>query len=121
MIPFWLTRPTAGLIPTTPLAEEGQMMEPSVSVPTATGVRPAATATADPLEEPPGDLSRTCGWRHGRPRPLHPPDDREERKLAHSLRFVLPSMSIPAARRRATSGAWGGGEPHPTRHEPARV
>jgi hypothetical protein len=41
------------------LADEGQIMEPSVSVPTATGIRPAATATADPLEEPQGDLSST--------------------------------------------------------------
>src|ERR1700682_2612241 len=121
MIPFWLTRPTAGLIPTPPLAEEGQMMEPSVSVPTATGVRPAATATADPLEEPQGDLSRTCGLRHCRPRPLHPPDDREERKLAHSLRFVLPSMSIPAARRRATSGASAGAGTPMRASEPAVV
>src|SRR5487761_554891 len=80
-------------------------MEPSVSDPTATGCRPAATVTADPLEEPQGDLSSTYGLRHCRPRPLHPPDDREERKFAHSLRFVLPSRSMPAARRRATNGA----------------
>src|SRR5258706_12677981 len=105
MIPTGQISPGPGLRPTTPLADDGQTIEPSVSVPTATGTRPAATATADPLEEPQGERSRTCGLRHCRPRPLQPLADRLERKLAHSLRFVLPSRSIPAARRRATSGA----------------
>src|SRR5665213_1210151 len=121
MIPSWLTRPTAGLMPTTPLADEGQMMDPSVSVPTATGVRPAATATADPLEEPQGERSRTCGLRHWRPRALQPPDDRDDRKLAHSLRLVLPSRSMPAARRRATIGASTGAGAPASASDPAVV
>src|SRR6266851_7930539 len=121
IIPCWLTRPTAGLIPTTPLADEGQIMEPSVSVPTATGIRPAATATADPLDEPHGDLSSTWGLRHCRPRALHPLDAREERKLAHSLRLVLPSRSMPAARRRATRGASAGAGTPTRASEPAVV
>ena len=32
----------------------GRRTEPPVSVPIATGARPAATATPEPLEEPPG-------------------------------------------------------------------
>src|SRR5258708_20830066 len=119
MIPTWLISPTPGLMPTTPLADDGQTIEPSVSVPTATGTRPAATATADPLEEPQGERSGTCGLRHCRPRPLQPLADRLERKLAHSLRFVLPSRSIPAARRRATSGASAGARAPPTPRGPA--
>ncbi|CAB4655246.1 unannotated protein [freshwater metagenome] len=47
------TRPTVGLIPTQPLREAGQIIEPSVSVPTAKVIKPAATAAPDPDEEPP--------------------------------------------------------------------
>src|SRR5580700_10474557 len=104
-IPEVLTLPTVGLNPTTPFSDDGLTTEPSVSVPTATRVRPAATATADPELEPDGDRSRTCGFKVCRPRALHPLDDRVERKLAHSLRLVLPRMTIPALRRRVTSGA----------------
>ena len=43
---------------------------------------------------------RTCP-----PRLDHPLEDRVERKLAHSLRLLLPRMTGPAARRRATMGA----------------
>ena len=39
------------------------------------------------------------------PRPLQPLVDRDDRKLAHSLRFVLPRMTAPAARRRPTTNA----------------
>ena len=43
-----------GLIPTMPLTEEGQTIEPSVSVPTATAHRLAETATPEPELEPHG-------------------------------------------------------------------
>src|SRR5947208_11297586 len=39
------------------------------------------------------------------PRALQPLEECVERKFAHSLRFVLPRITAPAARRRATSGA----------------
>ena len=42
------TSPTVGLMPTMPLAKAGTRIEPAVSVPIATGQRPAATAAADP-------------------------------------------------------------------------
>src|ERR1700691_996739 len=42
MMPLRETRPMVGLIPTRPLALEGQTMEPSVSDPTATTAMPAA-------------------------------------------------------------------------------
>ena len=48
------TRPTVGLNPTTPLTEAGQVIDPSVSVPIVTGVRPSATAAPLPDDDPQG-------------------------------------------------------------------
>jgi hypothetical protein len=39
-----------------PARVHGVIKEPHVSVPNATGANPALTATADPVDEPPGDL-----------------------------------------------------------------
>src|SRR4051812_21994416 len=47
-----LTRPTVGFSPTIPLIAEGQVTEPSVSVPIASRTSPAATAAPDPLDDP---------------------------------------------------------------------
>src|SRR5262245_11428707 len=55
---------------------------------------PAATAAADPEEEPPGVCSRLRGLRV-----------REGVKLASSVVTVLPRMTAPAARRAATQAA----------------
>ena len=46
--------PTVGFIPTIPLAFEGQIIEPLVSVPMAKTVRLAETATPEPELEPQG-------------------------------------------------------------------
>ena len=54
MMPARLTSPTVGLIPTMPLFVDGQTIEPSVSVPTASGARLAETATPEPELEPHG-------------------------------------------------------------------
>src|SRR2546429_357281 len=56
--PTRLVRPTVGLMPTTPLTPAGQTMEPSVSVPTETAQRFAATAGGACPVEPLGDLDR---------------------------------------------------------------
>ncbi len=53
-MPLRLTRPAVGLIPTTPQALDGETIEPSVSVPTASGARPAETPAADPELDPDG-------------------------------------------------------------------
>ena len=45
-------RPSVGLRPTSPVMDEGQMIEPLVSLPMAPGARRAATAAPDPLDEP---------------------------------------------------------------------
>ena len=46
------TGPTVGLSPTSPFMDEGQVTEPSVSVPTPTAARLAAIAAPVPEEEP---------------------------------------------------------------------
>src|SRR5687768_12289783 len=77
--PARLTSPTVGLIPPMPFMEDGQTIDPSVSVPIATVARLAATATADPELDPQGLRSSTYGFRHCPPRALHPLDDRVDR------------------------------------------
>ena len=110
-----------GLIPTTPLELAGQMMEPSVSVPTATAHRSAETATAEPELEPHGLRSSAYGLRHCPPRALHPLVARVERKFAHSDRFVLPSTRAPASRSRRTTNASRWGRAPTSASEPAVV
>ena len=73
-------------------------IEPPPSEPVASGTRPAATAAADPPEEPPADRSSAHGLR-----------------VAPNVAFtvsgfqpssgvlVLPTTTQPAARRRSTS------------------
>lgn len=48
-----LVSPTVGLRPTRPLRSEGEITEPSVSVPRAKVTSLAATAPALPVEDPP--------------------------------------------------------------------
>src|SRR5258708_19397035 len=81
------------------------MIDPSVSVPTATVQRLALTDTADPELEPDGVRSSTYGFRHWRPRPLQPLDERLDLKLAHSERFALARITAPAARHLSTMDA----------------
>ena len=53
--PYRDTRPYVGLRPTTPHSAAGWRIDPPVSEPSASGVMPAATATADPPLDPPGN------------------------------------------------------------------
>src|ERR1700736_3767094 len=92
-------------MPTMPEAEQGLIIEPSVSVPSAATHRLADTATPEPELEPPGLRSRTNGLRVWRPRPRQPLDERVERKLAHALRLVLASRTAPASRSLRATGA----------------
>lgn len=54
MTPARLVNPTVGLIPTTEFNEDGQSMDPSVSVPSVTAARFAAAAIAEPVLDPHG-------------------------------------------------------------------
>src|SRR4051812_4118020 len=70
MTPWRLVSPTVGLMPTTPLLEDGLMIEPSVSLPNEATQRLADTETPEPELEPPGERSRTYGLRVCPPRAL---------------------------------------------------
>ena len=56
------TSPCVGLKPTTPQNAAGRMTDPLVCDPIAPGTMAAATAAAEPLDEPPGVRSRSCGF-----------------------------------------------------------
>jgi len=62
------------------------MLDPEVWVPSATGTMPAATAAAEPLDDPPGVGAALCGLRVG---PAAAP--------ANSVVTVLPSTTVPAS------------------------
>src|SRR5215469_17482885 len=98
-----LTRPTVGLIPTTPLTFAGQTMLPSVSLPSDTAVKLADTAAADPELEPQALRSSEYGLCTRPPRPDQPLVEDEERKFAHSERLVFPRITAPAFRRFAAT------------------
>ena len=105
MIPRPLTSPTVGLIPTIPFMDAGHTTDPSVSVPTATMHRFAATPAPDPELDPHGFRSSAYGFRVCPPRPLHPLTECGDRKFAHSLKLVFPRITAPAARNRSTTPA----------------
>src|SRR4051794_25116420 len=105
MIPARLTSPTVGLRPTSPQLFDGETIDPSVSVPTPTAHRLAATAAPVPELDPEQLRSSAYGLRVSPPRPLQPLVEVLARKFAHSLRFVLPRMTAPAARSFWTTNA----------------
>src|SRR5207244_10068961 len=96
--PARLVTPTVGLMPTTLLTFAGQTMVPSVSEPIETAAKFADAAAAEPELEPQALRSSEYGLWVWPPRPDHPLVEKKERKLAHSLRFVLPRMTAPPAR-----------------------
>src|SRR6476469_3210656 len=87
------------LNPTRPQKAAGTRTEPEVSVPTARSTIPAATATAEPEEEPPGIRSGASGLT-GLPKCGFSPSPEK----ANSLWFVLPTHTVCFARFR-TMGA----------------
>src|SRR5712675_2668481 len=100
MIPDRLTRPSVGLMPTIPFADDGHTIDPSVSAPTATTQKFADTAAPDPELDPQGFLSSAYGFLVWPPRPLHPLLEWLERMFAHLLRLVFPRITAPACRKR---------------------
>jgi len=104
-MPLRLTSPRVGLMPTMPHALAGQTMLPSVSVPTAMGARPAATATPEPELDPDGLRPGPCGLTAWPPSVLQPLLEWLERKFAHSDRLALPKITAPASRRLVTRNA----------------
>ena len=94
------TRPQVVFRPTTPQQAAGIRTEPPVSVPSATSASPTATATADPLEEPPGRRRGSSGFTGVPDHRFHPPADQHS-----SVRLVLPTILAPDRRAAATTGA----------------
>src|SRR5690349_11132531 len=101
--PARLVRPTVGLMPTTPLALAGHTMLPSVSVPSETAAKFAVVAAPDPELEPQGLRLMPYGLFVWPPTADQPLVEKNERKLAHSDRLVLPRMTAPPARSRAAT------------------
>src|SRR3954469_20102735 len=97
-------RPRLGLRPRSPVHAAGMRTGPPPSLPWATETRPAATAAADPPEDPPGVRSRFHGLRVG-------PVWRGSvvGRIANSDRFATPIPTNPAPRGRRTRYAlWFG-------------
>src|SRR5678815_4957780 len=90
-------------MPTTPFALAGQTMLPSVSVPNDTAAKFADAAAPEPELEPQGLRSMPYGLCVWPPRPDQPLIDPNERKFAHSDRFVLPRITAPPLRRFAAT------------------
>src|SRR5688572_33136823 len=72
MMPLRLTRPTVGFRPTSPLEDDGQTTEPSVSVPTPTAAKFAAMEAPVPVLEPQALRLSAYGLRVRPPRALQP-------------------------------------------------
>src|SRR5262249_28610384 len=107
-----LVRPIVGLIPTTLLTLAGQTMLPSVSVPSPTAEKLAATEAAEPELEPHALRSSEYGLLTSPPRPDQPLVEKKERKFAHSERPVFPRIPAPPARNLATTvESWVAGVP----------
>src|SRR5262249_7798065 len=87
-------RPWLGLAANTPQNPAGRITAPLGCEPSASGTMLAATAAAEPDEEPPGVRAGSCGLRVG-----------PGWKYANSVVTVLPMMTAPAARSFATTVA----------------
>src|ERR1700694_1295449 len=86
-----------------PQKAAGCRTDPPVSDPRAAGTMRAATAAADPPDEPPGTRVVSHGFRVG-PKAECSVDD----PIANSSRLVLPTTVHPRLRRRATAVASNG-------------
>src|SRR5437588_7011259 len=96
--------PYVGFMPTIPHSAAGWRMEPPVSVPSAHGARPAATAAALPPEEPPGTRVRSHGLSAGPKAEFS-----VEEPIANSSWLVFASTGAPARSNFATTVAVYGG------------
>src|SRR5215468_10812578 len=98
--PFTDTRPDAVRRPTTPQHAAGMRTEPPVSVPNERSASPIATATADPLDDPPGRRLASRGLTGVPAQWFTPLGDQHS-----SVSPVLPTIRAPAWRADATTAA----------------
>src|SRR5580698_10166897 len=106
-------------MPTVPVSEAGWRIEPPVSVAVAASARFAATAAAEPPDEPPGDSGRfepreRQGFTTG-PNALVSLDE----PMANSSMLSLPSITAPSRHRLAVTVDSYGGMKSPRIFEPA--
>ncbi len=94
------SNPRVGFSPTRLLNEAGTRPDPAVSVPSANTASPAATATAEPEDDPP-EIYRSSNTQRGAPWGERVPFS----PVANWSRLVLPIGTAPAARSRATTVA----------------
>src|SRR5580693_8029408 len=94
------TRPQVVFRPTTPQQAAGIRTEPPVSVPRPTSAPPVATATAEPLDEPPGRRRGSSGFGGVPDHAFVPAADQHS-----SARLVLPTILVPERRAAATTAA----------------
>src|SRR4249920_2855738 len=87
-------------MPVSEVNAAGWRIEPPVSVPVATGANRAATAAAEPPDEPPGTFLISQGFFTG-PYQLVSLDE----PMANSSMLVLPSITMPACLSRVTTVA----------------
>src|SRR5690606_16635222 len=87
-------------MPLTPQSAAGWRTDPPVSVPVAPMTKPAATAAADPPDEPPGTAETSQGLRAGPKAEFSLPEP-----MANSSQLSLPSGTAPACCRRLTTVA----------------
>ena len=107
--------PAVGLSPVSPHHAEGRRTDPPTSVPSAHGTARAATAAADPVDDPPAQRSRSHGLRTAPKRGgCGPP-------TANSVVASLLTAMAPASSRRRTTVADAVAGASPWHHEPAVV
>ena len=98
--PCKLIKPRVVFKPVIPFSAAGMRTEPPVSEPSAAGHKAAATATPEPLEEPPGVrwVLRSQGFQ-GVPITGFVPQPPN----ANSTMWVLPKFTMPARSKRSTA------------------
>src|SRR5205814_8816121 len=96
--PYRDTVPYVGRSPTLPHSDDGCLIEPPVSEPSAQGASPADTAAAEPPPEPPGTREGSQGLCDG-PKAEFSVDE----PIANSWVFVLPRTRSPCAFSRSTT------------------
>ena len=116
MSPVRLILPHVGLMPKTPQRAEGIRIDPPPSPPRANGTSPVATATLDPVDDPPATCPCPCGLRGITRFGLNPSG-----VIPYSVIIVVPRTIAPAARRRATQVASRAASPASPRSLPPRV
>src|SRR3981081_1574188 len=88
------TNPNVGRYPVTPQRVDGEEIDPKVSEPIAKGTHPAATAAAEPAEEPLDPWLRFHGFR------VRPPN--QISFIARAPKESFATNTAPASSRRCT-------------------